>query len=76
MRQLSIKDDRYRDASEIPAAMTACILCSQRDSLLALRFAAVDMGLAGAEIAMLTTLTRLTQLQVRVPDVAVAVTFD
>ena len=63
MRQLSIMDSMLICA--LPAALTATILGTQSSSLLNLHIAAARVGLAGAEIAALAVLTRLTCLSVR-----------
>ena len=54
-----------RNVALMPTAATATIFGSQCSSLVELRIAATDVGLAGTEIATLAVLTRLTLLEVR-----------
>ena len=65
MRQLSIYDNKFRDAVTLPNAVTTHLIASQRHSLLTLSISAVDVGLAGVHIAALRALTALTCLEVR-----------
>jgi len=65
VRRLSIADNLCRNAALMPTAATATMLGSQCSSLLELRIAAADIGLAGTEIASLAVLTQLTLLEVR-----------
>ena len=54
-----------RDIVIMPAVVIAAIFGSQCSSLIRLQIAAVNVGLAGPEMAALAVLTRLRQLQVR-----------
>ena len=54
-----------RNVAFMPMAATAAMFGSQCSSLLELHIVPMNVGLAGADIAALAVLTRLTRLKVR-----------
>ena len=64
VQQLEMEDTTWRDVVIMPAMATVAVCGSQCGSLLTLRIAAVDVGLAGAGIAALAVFTRLRHLEV------------